>query len=109
MVEAEKTFHVRIQAKHAEALQALPIAQLDTACMGGIQRQDDGSLVFEALVRESVLKTIKNRRNTKVDVLADRTEEGKKRQKEVGRGNRFTGENWIPRGLGKKMPDEVQR
>ena len=104
MPTTHKTLHVRIQARNEEALRELPISQMDRGCMGGVQTLPDGSMVLEAFVQEAVLKKIKDRR-VKVQVLADVAEEGKKKQKQVGRGNRFTGENWIPRGLGKKVRD----
>jgi hypothetical protein len=103
----EKILHVRIHAENAEALKALPLAQMDRGCMGGYRRQDDGSVIFEALVPESVIKTMKDKR-TRVEVVADALEQSRERQKEVGKGNRFTGENWIPRGLGKKIREEAQ-
>ncbi len=98
---AKKRFHVRIEAGDAESLQTLPMDQLDTVCMGGRELRADGTIVFEALVPEPVLKDIGDRVN--VEVLADMTKEGRERQKEVGRGNRFKGDDWIPRGLGKKV------
>jgi hypothetical protein len=105
----EKIVHVRIYAKDAKALKALPMAQMDMGCMGGIKRQEDGGLAFEALIPESVMnmKTVKDKR-IKLEVLADALEESRERQKQVGKGNRFTGENWIPRGLGKKIREEAQ-
>lgn len=100
----EKTLHVRIRVKDYDALRRLPIAEMDTGCMGGIRREDDGSVVFEALVRQAVLERIEEK-DAALDVVADRSVEGPKRQKEVGRGNRFKGDDWIPRGLGKKVRD----
>jgi hypothetical protein len=108
MPNTEKVFHVRIQAQDKEALRNLPIAEMDRGCTGGVRTRNDGTLVLEALLKESALKKIKDRR-LKVEVLADVAEDAKKKQKQVGRGNRFKGENWIPRGLGKKVPSGEKR
>ena len=102
MATAAKTFHVRIHAQDREALAKLPIARMDRGCTGGVREQADGTLILEALVADAVLKEIKGPR-IKVEVLADLTAEEKKKQRQVGRGNRFEGEDWIPRGLGKKV------
>jgi hypothetical protein len=108
MPTPDKTFHVRIQADSREALGSLPIAEMDRGCTGGIRTRPDGKVVVEALVKESVLKRIKHRQ-LKVEVVADVAEEGRKKQRQVGKGNRFTGENRIPRGLGKKVREERDR
>lgn len=108
MAAADKTLHVRIQADNVQALDRLPVTEMDRGCTGGIQTRPDGKVVVEAIVKESVLKKIKDRQ-LKVEVLADVAEEGKKRQREVGRGNRFTGENRVPRGLGKKIREDRSR
>ncbi len=105
---AEKMFRVRIQAKDEKALQALPVGEMDTTCMGGIRILEDGTLEFDALVYESMLKTIKDR-GAKVEVVADMARVGAKMKKQVGRGNRFVDDNWIPRGLGRKVQDEASR
>lgn len=105
---AEKIFRVRIQAKDSEALQALPITEMDTTCMGGVRTLEDGTLEFDALVSEALLKKVRARR-AKVEVLADLAEEAKKKHKQVGRGNRFEGDDWIPRGSGRKVREEEQR
>ncbi|MDQ3957342.1 MAG: hypothetical protein M3273_03370 [Actinomycetota bacterium] len=98
---AKKRFHVRIEAGDPESLQALPMDRMDTACMGGRRRRDDGTIVFEAIVPEELMQEIGKRAT--VEVIADVDERGRERQKEVGRGNRFKGDDWIPRGLGKKV------
>lgn len=107
MAKAEKTLRVRIQAPDTATLRRLPLRQIDMGCMGGVRVQNDGSVALEALVRDSVLKTLKAPK-VKVEVLADAGAEGKKKQRQVGRGNRFKGKDWIPRGLGKKARDRVK-
>jgi hypothetical protein len=76
--------------------------------MGGFRTQQDGSVLFDALVSESVLEKFKDRR-AMVEVLADTAVEFKKKQAQVGRGNRFEGDDWIPRGRGRKVRQEDAR
>lgn len=101
-----KMLHVRIYTDDSEALKALPMTQIDRGCMGGIKKQEDGGLVFEALVPESLPNAVKDKR-IRFEVLDDALEKSRERQRQVGRGNRFTGENWVPRGLGKKIREEA--
>ncbi len=102
-----KVLRVRIYATDADALNTLPLTQMDRGCMGGVRRQPDGGVVLEALVAESLMENVTDRR-LRLEVVGDILAESRSRQREVGEGNRFTGENWIPRGLGKKVR-EVQR
>jgi len=97
-----KLVHVRISVPDREALEALPLDQMDRGCTGGVKRRADGSLAFEATVLESTLKAI-TAKGIKVEVVGDPLEESRKRQKEVGRGNRFAGDEWVPRGRGRKI------
>jgi hypothetical protein len=105
---AEERFRVRVRVENVEALRTLPLTEMRTACMGGFRTQQDGSVLFDALVSESVLRKVKDRRAT-VDVLADMADESKKKQAQVARGNPFEGDEWIPRGRGLKVRDEDAR
>jgi hypothetical protein len=106
MPPPEKRFHVRFRAAERNHLEALPIKSFDIGCMGGFREQDDGSYALEAVVPEKVLKKVKAPR-VEIDVLADIGEEAARakplKAKNVGRGNRYEGKDWIPRGLGKKL------
>ena len=109
MPAADKKFRVRIKAVDEEALSALPMDQIDRGCTGGVRKLPDGSFELEAIVTEPVLKRIEKGKRVKAEVLADLEEEGKRKRKQVGRGNRFEGEHWIPRGLGKKTREGGER
>lgn len=101
-----KVLRVRIRATDVDALKTLPLAQMDRGCMGGVKRHPDGGVVLEALVAESLIETVTDKR-LDLEVLGDSLAESRSRQRQVGKGNRFTGEDWIPRGRGKKVR-EVQ-
>lgn len=102
MAGKEKTYHIRIRAKDRDAFREVPLAQMDIGCMGGIRPQADGTFALEAIVSETLLKKLKADRHD-VRVLADIAEQEKKKPKPVAPGNRFTGADSIPRGLGRKI------
>jgi len=64
-------------------------------------KREGNAIVLEAFVPERVGEEIKGR-ELQVEVLYDAGARGRERQKEVGRGNRFTGDQRIPQGLGVK-------
>jgi hypothetical protein len=106
MAPHEKMYHVRFQTAEVESLHQLPLEEIDMGCMGGFREQPDGTYALEAVVPERILELVKDRPVT-VEILADLDQEvaqaKRTKDRQVGQGNRFTGENWIPRGLGKKM------
>src|SRR5919205_2812698 len=74
--------------------------------IGSIKREGD-KVVLEVFVPESVVAEIKGPiaaemkgENLDVQELFDASARGQERQKEVGQGNRFTGERLVPSGLG---------
>ena len=76
--------------------------------IGSIKREGD-KVVLEVFVPESVVAEIKGpiaaeMKGEDLDVqeLFDASARGQERQKEVGQGNRFTGERLVPNGLGAK-------
>jgi len=58
-------------------------------------------VVLETFIPQSLADSIKDPA-LKVEVLYDATARGRERHKEVGQGNRFKGEQKIPKGLGVK-------
>jgi hypothetical protein len=106
MAPHDKKYRVRFQAPELRSLHELPLNEMDIGCMGGFRKQDDGSYALEAVVSESVLKKVKDR-PVKVEIVSDLDQEAERarqmKDRQVGEGNRFTGENWIPKGLGKKV------
>jgi hypothetical protein len=108
MAPHDKKYRVRFQASELRTLHELPLNEMDIGCMGGFRKQDDGSYALEAVVAESVLQKVKNR-PVKIDIVSDLDQEAERarqmKDRQVGEGNRFEGENWIPKGLGKKVRD----
>ena len=58
-------------------------------------------VILETFITKAVLDQIKDQ-SLKVETLFDATARGRERQKEVGKGNRFEGDQKIPPGLGVK-------
>ena len=107
MAPQEKKYRVRFRASELEALHELPLKEIDMGCMGGFRKQDDGSYALEAVVSETVMEKVRDRQRVRVEVLADLDEEVERakqlKDRQVGEGNRYTGENRIPKGLGRKV------
>ncbi|MGZ8305418.1 MAG: hypothetical protein ACXWU6_02290 [Allosphingosinicella sp.] len=77
---------------------------VDTGCTGGVST-DGAGVRIEAHVRQDAIERLQ-RSKVKVEVLGNASAEGRERQDEVGRGNRFKGEARLPRGLGRKVKEE---
>jgi hypothetical protein len=109
MPPQDKKFRVRFRAPELKALLELPLNEIDMSCMGGFRKQDDGSYALEAVVSDPVLAKVRDRRPVRIEILSDLDDELERarqtKEPQVGEGNRYTGENRIPRGLGKKVRD----
>jgi len=64
-------------------------------------RRERDSVVIEVFVPEDEVKQLEHP-GVAVQVLFDASARGRERQAEVGKGNRFAGEQRIPKGLGDK-------
>jgi hypothetical protein len=110
MPPQDKKYRVRFRASELETLHELPIREMDIGCMGGFRKEKDGSYALEAVVSERVLEKVKERRPVRVEIISDLDEEAERAKQikdpQVGQGNRYTGKDRIPRGLGKKVRDE---
>jgi len=113
MPSQDKKYRVRFRASKLEALHELPLKEMDIGCMGGFRKQDDGSYALEGVVSEPVLEKLKDRPGVRTEILADLDEEIERasqiKDRQVGEGNRYKGENRIPRGLGKKVREGDRR
>lgn len=104
MPDNEKILRILITAKDKAALSALLREhELDLACAAP-RRRDGGAVSVEAYVPESRLERLRQY-EVKVDILDDASATARARQKEVGQGNRFAGDNKVPRGLGRKVKE----
>jgi hypothetical protein len=110
MPPQDKKYRVRFRASALEALHELPLNEMDIGCMGGFRKQEDGSYALEAVASETVLEKVRERRPVRIEILSDLDEEVERarqiKEPQVGKGNRYTGENRIPRGLGKKVRED---
>lgn len=104
MAMQSKTLRVLITARDDRALAALlGEHRLDT--LGTPKRQESGAVTVQALVSEDRVDRLKEFRVTIGVLDRDAGATGRARQKQVGKGNRFTGKNRVPRGLGRKVKE----
>jgi hypothetical protein len=68
---------------------------------GGQKLLPDGTLSMDAYATEDVLDQLK-KEGVVFDIIENASEMGRRRQNEVGRGDRFEGGKKAPQGLGKK-------
>jgi len=67
----------------------------------GSLKRDGDRVILQVFVPERIVGEL-NGEDLDVQVLFDASARGLERQKEVGQGNRFTGERRVPSGLGTK-------
>jgi hypothetical protein len=104
MAMQSKTLRVLITARDDRALAALLADhRLDT--LGTPQRQEGGAVTVQALVSADRVDRLKEPGVTIGVLDRDAGATGRARQKQVGKGNRFTGKNSVPRGLGRKVKE----
>ena len=65
-------------------------------------KRDGDRVILEVFIPEHVVEEVKGATELKVEVMFDASARGRERQKEVGQGNRFEGDQRIPKGLGTK-------
>jgi hypothetical protein len=93
---------ILITAPDGAALRALLREhRLDLSC-GGPKPLEGGAVSVEAYVPEDQVERLRAP-GVKVDILGDASAVARARQKEVGGGNRYVGEDAVPRGLGRKV------
>jgi hypothetical protein len=102
MPSPDKILRLLITARDAETLRALLREHpLDLSC-GGPKQHEGGAVSVEAYVPENQVDRLRQH-GMKIDILDDASATARARQAEVGQGNRFAGENRVPRGLGRKV------
>ncbi len=98
----QKLFMVIISVPNKQTLtNVLQEYHVDIGCTGGIRQQDDGRFVVQGYVPSSTMEQLR-KLNIEIEVLGDAVSSGQKRQKEVGKGNRFADLKEIPSGFGIK-------
>src|SRR4051794_30766213 len=98
---------IRVTAPDAATLhRVVAESELDAAC-GGAKRDERGVASIDAYAARDQIARLEAQGVT-VEVLdADALATARARQREVGQGNRFEGQNRVPRGLGKKIQGNV--
>jgi hypothetical protein len=67
----------------------------------GSTKREGTAIILEVFVPEQDVEKLSGE-GIKIQVLYDASARGRERQQEVGKGNRFEGEQRVPRGLGIK-------
>jgi hypothetical protein len=100
--KSHKILRVRVVFPNTRSLPEL--TQLGPLHWGGRgpRLQQDGRMIGEVFVTPQQLEALTKIEGCETQVIEDATEVGKKRQREVGKGDRFEGGEKVPRGLGKK-------
>jgi hypothetical protein len=101
---ASRVMRILITARDPAVLSALLREHpLDMGCAG--PRMDrTGTVRTDAYVPEDQIERLK-RDGLTIEILRDETAAIKAAQEQMGKGNRFEGENRVPRGLGRKIKD----
>lgn len=104
-MDSESIIHIQIEAPTLAELKAFTDEiQPDLGCRT-IPRQIEGKFVIDAYLPEAQLQAARDSRaasGVALHIIENATEIGRKRQQEVGEGNRFATRGEIPRGLGRK-------
>ena len=101
---ASRVMRILITTRDRAALTALLRAHpIDTGCAG--PRMDATGLIkVDAYVPEDEIDQLR-RDGLTIEIVRDETAAIRAAQEQVGKGNRFAGENRLPRGLGRKIRD----
>jgi hypothetical protein len=103
MPTEHRLMRVRVTARDADTLRAL-LREKRPGTGGGHRHGPDGTVSTDAYVPEPLVDGLR-REGVRVEVIEDATATGRARQAEVGQGNRFTGADTVPTGLGDKVED----
>jgi hypothetical protein len=101
---ASRVMRILITARDHATLTALLREQpIDTGCAG--PRADrTGTIKVDAYVPEDQIDRLR-RDGIAIEIVRDETAAIRAAQEQVGKGNRFEGDNRVPRGLGRKIRD----
>lgn len=96
-------FHVTVIATRPEAVAALlRDPEVDFGCRPSVRRREDGSVQIQALATEAKVAALRGEEGLVITVIRNASQEGRRRQEEVGQGDRFGGGRIVPRGFGEK-------
>jgi hypothetical protein len=103
-------FHATVSARTPDLIvRLLGDRDLDFGCRPAIRRGPDQGVQVELFATERKLAELRAIPGLTVTVTRNASEEGRRRQHEVGSGDRFEGGRIAPRGLGRQVrPDRQQ-
>jgi hypothetical protein len=76
---------------------------VDPGCRPMIQRAEEGGFHTVLIITNEKLRELEQEPRFRVTIRYNATEEGRKRQQEVGQGDRFEQGRVVPRGYGRKV------
>jgi hypothetical protein len=99
-IKSGKTFRVLLEVSPHESLRNMRGFRLDHCCMPQPPADQSGTQRLHAFAKGSTIQALR-KAGRKVKVLADAEAEGKRAQKQIGKGDRFEGGHRPPSGVGK--------
>ncbi len=98
-------FSARITVTRESFDSLLKKFDLDVGCRPHVHANSDGTGTLTAFATKERIRELEAA-GYKVEVGENASELGRRRQEEVGKGDRFEGGRVVPRGLGKKTGDQ---
>ena len=99
-IKSGKTFRVLLEVSPHESLRNMRGFRLDHCCMPQPPTDQSGTQRLHAFATGATVQALR-KAGRKVKVLADADAEGKRAQKQIGKGDRFEGGHRAPSGVGK--------
>ena len=100
-------FTVRITVTRESFDSLLKTFDLDVGCRPHVDATADGTGILTAFATTDRIRELESA-GYSVEVGENASELGRRRQEEVGKGDRFEGGRIVPRGLGEKTDDRGQ-
>ncbi len=108
--EITDIFLTAVTAQEPEPIFALlNDTEIDFGCRPALRRAPDGSYQLDLFATEQKIKELREVSGLDVTVVHNASAEGRKRQREVGKGDRFDGGKVAPRGLGSITRPDIPR
>jgi hypothetical protein len=97
-------FLASVAARESDSIFALlGDPELDFGCRPALQRLPDRNYQVYVFATERKLDELRNTSDLTVTVVRNESVETRRRQEEVGKGDRFEGGKIVPRGFGHKL------
>lgn len=97
-------YSVAVVSEDVELLRNLLNApEVDAGCRAVIQRTEDRGFQTYIFTTQEKIRELEREKRLRVTIQYNATEEGRKRQQEVGKEDRFEAGRIVPRGFGRKV------